>query len=209
MYVGDVLVVTSSKVTGEQSGTIKLMPGKHNFKIEYITGEERSHVLNVQMQSTTINKGIIETSLLSKYNVLPEITLSFISEQNYFSEIDEILRASGLDVDGSVVNIELFDNQKAILIGVPGAFTKVCSAKHLPGYVNNFEVAINKGITKIICISVNDPNVMKAWGENQNVGNKILMVSDPYCEFTKSIGTEIDRTEKGLGIRSARYTMLV
>jgi hypothetical protein len=114
LYVGDVLVVTSSKVTGEQSGTIKLMPGKHNFKIEYITGEERSHVLNVQMQSTTINKGIIETSLLSKYNVLPEITLSFISEQNYFSEIDEILRASGLDVDGSVVNIELFDNQNSI-----------------------------------------------------------------------------------------------
>ena len=104
---------------------------------------------------------------------------------------------------------DLFKNQKAIIIGVPGAFTKVCSAKHLPGYVNNFEQAQKKGITKIICVSVNDPNVMKAWGENQNVGNKILMVSDPYCEFTKSIGTEIDRTEKGLGIRSARYTMLV
>jgi len=56
---------------------------------------------------------------------------------------------------------------------------------------------------------VNDPNVMKAWGENQNVGNKIFMAADPYCEFTKSIGTEIDRTQKGLGLRSARYTMLV
>ena len=92
---------------------------------------------------------------------------------------------------------------------MPGAFTKVCSAKHLPGYINNFEQAQKKGITKIICVSVNDPNVMKAWGENQNVGNKIFMASDPYCEFTKSIGTEIDRTEKGLGMRSARYTMLV
>jgi peroxiredoxin len=108
-----------------------------------------------------------------------------------------------------IKSTELLNNHKAIIIGVPGAFTKVCSAKHLPGYVNNFEQAQKKGITKIICVSVNDPNVMKAWGENQNVGNKIFMAADPYCEFAKSIGTEIDRTEKGLGMRSARYTMLV
>ena len=104
---------------------------------------------------------------------------------------------------------ELFDKNKTIVIGVPGAFTKVCSAKHLPGYVNNFEAAKQKGVTKIICISVNDPNVMKAWGESQKVDGKVFMAADPYCEFTKSIGAEIDRTEKGLGIRSARYTMLV
>jgi peroxiredoxin len=103
----------------------------------------------------------------------------------------------------------LLENEKAIIIGVPGAFTKVCSAQHLPGYINNFEEAKNKGITKILCVSVNDPNVMKAWGENQNVKNKIFMAADPYCEFTKALGAEIDRTEKGLGIRSARYTMLV
>jgi peroxiredoxin len=116
-----------------------------------------------------------------------------------------------LDESGpkKIKSTELLNNHKAIIIGVPGAFTKVCSAKHLPGYVNNFEQAKKKGITKIICVSVNDPNVMKAWGENQNVGNKIFMAADPYCEFTKSIGTEIDRTENGLGMRSARYTMLV
>ena len=116
-----------------------------------------------------------------------------------------------LDESGpkKVKSTELLKNHKAIIIGVPGAFTKVCSAQHLPGYVNNFEKAQKKGITKIICVSVNDPNVMKAWGENQNVGNKIFMAADPYCEFTKSIGTEIDRTQKGLGLRSARYTMLV
>ena len=116
-----------------------------------------------------------------------------------------------LDESGprKVKSTELLNNHKAIIIGVPGAFTKVCSAKHLPGYINNFEQAQKKGITKIICVSVNDPNVMKAWGENQNVGNKIFMAADPYCEFTKSIGTEIDRTENGLGMRSARYTMLV
>ena len=116
-----------------------------------------------------------------------------------------------LDESGpkKIKSTELLNNHKAIIIGVPGAFTKVCSAKHLPGYVNNFEQAQKKGITKIICVSVNDPNVMKAWGENQNVGNKIFMAADPYCEFAKLIGTEIDRTEKGLGMRSARYTMLV
>ena len=116
-----------------------------------------------------------------------------------------------LDNNGpkKIKSIDLFQNQKAIVLGVPGAFTKVCSAKHLPGYVNNFEFAKQKGITKIVCISVNDPNVMKAWGESQKVAGKIFMAADPYCNFTKSIGAEIDRTEKGLGIRSARYTMLV
>ena len=104
---------------------------------------------------------------------------------------------------------DLFKDQKVILIGVPGAFTKVCSTQHLPGYVKNFEAAKQKGVTKIVCISVNDPNVMKAWGESQKVDDKIFMAADPYYEFTKSIGAEIDRTDRGLGIRSARYTMLV
>jgi peroxiredoxin len=112
-------------------------------------------------------------------------------------------------VPEKIQSTKLLENHKAIVIGVPGAFTKVCSAKHLPGYVNNYEEAKKKGITKIICVSVNDANVMKAWGDNQNVGDKVFMAADPYCSFTKSIGAEIDRTEKGLGMRSARYTMLI
>ena len=117
-----------------------------------------------------------------------------------------------LDEGGAVKKIkstDLLAKEKAILIGVPGAFTKVCSAKHLPGYVSNFEAAKKKGVTKIICISVNDPNVMKAWGESQKVEDKIFMAADPYCEFTKSIGAEIDRHDRGQGMRSARYTMLI
>ena len=85
-----------------------------------------------------------------------------------------------------IKSIELFKNQKTIIIGVPGAFTKVCSAMHLPGYVANFEEAKKKGVTKIICISVNDPNVMKAWGDSQNVQDKIFMAADPFCNFTNS-----------------------
>ena len=117
-----------------------------------------------------------------------------------------------LDSSGAAKKIttaEVFKNHKTIVIGVPGAFTKVCSAKHLPGYVNNYEEAKNKGVTKIICVSVNDPNVMKAWGESQKVEDKIFMAADPYCEFTKALGAEIDRTERGLGMRSERYTMMV
>ena len=117
-----------------------------------------------------------------------------------------------LDKDNAVQKIEsnsLFKDQKVIMFGVPGAFTKVCSARHLPSYVKNFDEKKKKGISKIVCVSVNDPNVMKAWGEMHNVGNKIFMLGDPFCNFTKLIGAEIDRTVKGLGMRSSRYTMLI
>ena len=117
-----------------------------------------------------------------------------------------------LDKENVVKKIDckkLFENGKVILLGMPGAFTKTCSAIHLPGYVKNFDLAKQKGIEKIVCIAVNDPNVMKAWGENQNVNGKIFMASDPFCKFTKSIGAEVDKSEKGLGIRSTRYTMLI
>ena len=117
-----------------------------------------------------------------------------------------------LDQNNDVKKIDILDlckDNKTIILGMPGAFTKTCSALHLPGYLKNYELALKKGISKIICIAVNDPNVMKAWGENQNVGNKILMCGDPYLKFTKGIGAEVDKSEKGLGIRSNRYTMFV
>ena len=108
-----------------------------------------------------------------------------------------------------ISTIDLFKDQKVIVLGMPGAFTKTCSAVHLPGYVKNYDLVRKKGITKIICIAVNDPNVMKAWGETQKVEDKIFMAADPFCEFTKAIGAEVDKSSKGLGVRSARYTMLV
>ena len=99
---------------------------------------------------------------------------------------------------------------KVILFGVPGAFTPTCSAKHLPSFVNSMDKAKIKGITKVICVSVNDPYVMDAWGKNHNASGKITMLGDSRGEFTKSIGAEIDlKFAKGLGIRSGRYTMLI
>ena len=117
-----------------------------------------------------------------------------------------------LDQNNDVKKIDVQDlckDNKTIILGMPGAFTKTCSALHLPGYIKNYDLAKKKGVTKIICIAVNDPNVMKAWGENQNVGTKILMAGDPFLEFTKSIGAEVDKSSKGLGVRSNRYTMLI
>ena len=117
-----------------------------------------------------------------------------------------------LDQNNDVKKIDILNlckSNKTIILGMPGAFTKTCSAIHLPGYVKNYDLALKKGITKIICIAVNDPNVMKAWGENQNVEKKILMAGDPFLKFTKAIGAEVDKSAKGLGIRSNRYTMLV
>ena len=104
---------------------------------------------------------------------------------------------------------KLFKEKKTILLGMPGAFTSVCSSKHLPGYLNNIDGFKYKGIDLIACIAVNDPFVMNAWGKKQNVQENILMLGDPFLTFTKSLGAEVDKSGRGLGIRSNRYTMLI
>ena len=104
---------------------------------------------------------------------------------------------------------EILKNKKVVLFGLPGAYTSVCSAKHLPGYVIMYEEYKKKGIDKIICISVNDPFVMNAWGKENNVGEKVLMMGDPFLNFTKAIGADVDKSGRGLGVRSNRYTMLI
>ena len=104
---------------------------------------------------------------------------------------------------------ETLGNSKILLFGLPGAYTSTCSKFHLPGYVKNAEKLKAKGVNRIFCISVNDPHVMNAWGEANNVGNNIAMLADPYLSFTKSIGAEVDRNSKGMGIRSSRYAMII
>jgi len=104
---------------------------------------------------------------------------------------------------------EIIGNKKVILFGLPGAFTSTCSAKHLPGFINNYDKFKSKGINQIYCLSVNDPFVMEAWGKANNIEDKIIMLSDPYLSFTKIIGAEVDKTAKGLGVRSNRYTMII
>ena len=115
-----------------------------------------------------------------------------------------------LDKDPKEISLkQIIGDDKVILFGLPGAFTRTCSAKHLPGFINATNQIKKKNIKKVICISVNDPFVMDAWGKAHNVENKILMVGDSNAIFTKNIGAELNLTHKGLGIRSSRYTMLV
>ena len=104
---------------------------------------------------------------------------------------------------------EILKNKKVIIFGLPGAYTSVCSGKHLPGYVNIHQQYKDKGIDHIICMSVNDPFVMNSWGKENNVGDKIIMAGDPLLNFTKAIGAEVDKSGRGLGIRSNRYTMFI
>ena len=104
---------------------------------------------------------------------------------------------------------EIIGNGKIVLFGLPGAFTSTCSKLHLPGFVAHADKIKAKGIEHIFCLSVNDPYVMNGWGEINNTGDKIKMLSDPYLSFTKSIGAEVDRNAKGMGIRSNRYLMVI
>ena len=104
---------------------------------------------------------------------------------------------------------EIIGDGKNVLFGLPGAFTSTCSKLHLPGFVTNADKIKAKGIENIFCLSVNDPYVMNGWGEINNIGNSIKMLSDPYLLFTKAKGAEVDRKAKGMGIRSNRYLMAV
>ncbi|HTP82978.1 MAG TPA: peroxiredoxin [Alphaproteobacteria bacterium] len=104
---------------------------------------------------------------------------------------------------------ELFKGKKVALFALPGAFTPTCSAKHLPGFLQNADQFKSKGINTIACLSVNDAFVMDAWGKNQNVGEKVMMLADGSADFTKALGLELDLTPNGMGIRSKRYSMLV
>ena len=115
-----------------------------------------------------------------------------------------------LEKDPKEVSIKkIVGNEKVILFGLPGAFTPTCSAKHLPGFIVAIDQLKKKGIKKVVCISVNDPFVMDAWGKTHNVQDKILMVGDSKGDFTKNIGAELNLTNRGLGVRSSRYTMLI
>ncbi|MEW5704511.1 MAG: peroxiredoxin [Pseudomonadota bacterium] len=104
---------------------------------------------------------------------------------------------------------ELFKGKRAVLIGVPGAFTPVCSNQHLPGFVKNAGVIKGKGVDMIACISVNDAFVMDSWAKSQNTGDDVVMLADGNGAFTKAAGLELDGSGFGLGTRSRRFAMVI
>ena len=102
-----------------------------------------------------------------------------------------------------------FAGRKVALFSVPGAFTPTCSAKHLPGFVEKADELKAKGVDEIACLSVNDAFVMRAWAEDQAVGEDIVMLADGNGAFTEAVGLEMDGSKFGLGKRSQRYSMIV
>ncbi len=97
---------------------------------------------------------------------------------------------------------------KAIIFGVPGAYTPGCTRAHLPGYVEDHAKYAAKGIKTIACVSVNDAFVMDAWGKSAGAEGKVRMFADPQAEFTKKLGLDVDAPALG-GTRSKRYAMVV
>jgi len=120
-----------------------------------------------------------------------------------------IFTTFGSDGPKPITTDELFKGKTVALFAVPGAFTPTCSAKHLPGFKAKATEFKAKGVDTIACVSVNDVFVMKAWGENQGVGDDVLMLADGNGDFTKAVGLELDASRFGMGPRSQRYSMIV
>jgi peroxiredoxin len=104
---------------------------------------------------------------------------------------------------------DIVKGKRVVIFGLPGAFTPTCSAKHLPGYVSLADRLKAKNIDEIVCLSVNDAFVMGAWGKEQGVEGKVRMLADGSAAFSKAMGLELDLTERGMGIRCQRFSMLV
>ena len=128
-----------------------------------------------------------------------------VTQQEY-SEIE----GHGCSIGPNPVKVREAAKGKTIaLFALPGAFTPTCSAKHVPGYVENFDALKKAGVDEIWCVSVNDAFVMGAWARDQKTGDKVRMLADGSADFAKATGLTLDLTGKGMGVRSARYSMLV
>ncbi|XP_020218175.1 peroxiredoxin-2B [Cajanus cajan] len=99
--------------------------------------------------------------------------------------------------------------KKVIIFGVPGAFTPTCSLKHVPGFIERAEELKGKGVDEIICISVNDPFVMNSWAKTFPENKHVKFLADGAAKYTNALGLELDLSDKGLGVRSKRFALLV
>ena len=118
------------------------------------------------------------------------------------------LMVAGPDGPKEESTASLFGGKTVVLFATPGAFTPTCSAKHVPGFVEHAAAFKAKGVDTIVCLSVNDPFVMAAWGREQAVDGKIVMLADGSGTMTRALGLELDLTARGLGMRSQRFALV-
>lgn len=125
-------------------------------------------------------------------------------------ESTEFDPANGCPMPPHPVDVaESTKGKKIVIFGLPGAYTPTCSARHVPGYVANFDKLKAKGVDEIWCLSVNDAYVMAAWGRDEKVEGRVRMMADGSAEYTKKLGLENDLTARGMGIRAQRFAMIV
>ncbi len=103
---------------------------------------------------------------------------------------------------------DIFKGKKVVLFATPGAFTPTCSARHLPGFLENAEAIKGKGVDKIVCMAVNDAFVMGAWAREAGVSDRVVMLADGSGLLTKALGLELDLIGRGLGMRSQRFALV-
>jgi peroxiredoxin len=113
------------------------------------------------------------------------------------------------DGPAPLATADLFTGRTVALFSVPGAFTPTCSARHLPGYVENAAAMKAKGVDEIVCVSVNDAFVMNAWGKSAGAGEDVTMIADGNGDFSKALGLTFDGSAFGMGVRGQRFSMIV
>lgn len=131
--------------------------------------------------------------MIAEGQKLPAITISHATEDG----------PTPLDISAYLAG------KRTVLFAVPGAFTPTCSARHLPGFVDEAAALKANGVDQIACLSVNDAFVMRAWGRSANAMDSIDMLADGNGELTRALGLEMDGTRYGMGERSRRYAMVV
>ncbi|MEM7192634.1 MAG: peroxiredoxin [Pseudomonadota bacterium] len=117
-----------------------------------------------------------------------------------------IVTANGIE---TLSTKDVFGGKKIVLFAVPGAFTPTCHLKHLPGFLADLDAFKAKGVDDVVCVAVNDPFVMAAWGEATGAAGKVALLSDGNADFTKKVGMDFDGSGISLGTRSKRYAMVV
>ena len=131
---------------------------------------------------------------------LPEATLMEFNETE----------TPGCPIGPTPVKVsEATRGKKIVIFGLPGAFTPTCSARHVPGYVENFDKLKAKGVDEIWCVSVNDAFVMGAWGRELQSQGRVRMLGDGSADFARATGLTLDLTARGMGLRSDRYALVV
>lgn len=104
---------------------------------------------------------------------------------------------------------DVFAGKKVVLFAVPGAFTPTCSNNHLPGYLENHDAILARGVDTIAVVAVNDVHVMGAWARFTGGEGKILYLADGSGTFARALGLDADLSANGMGVRSKRYSMIV